>query len=147
MKYGINCIMSLSSVPISFIPEIGVPIDGYEFIGRCYYTRNLFDSKLQPHIEIRNDLSEHRKIACLLHEISHAKCYEKKCRCSKSTNKLKAEIHAFTYTLKWLLKYKYRQTLKIEMQCIKNYSTGLYYKAAKHIMRTRLWKKCLRYTK
>lgn len=145
IESGIDYVISLSSVPISFVGEIGVSKDGEIVIGRCYYTGNLFDSKLQSHIEIRNDLGEHEKIACLLHEISHIKCYKKKCECSKPINKLKAEIHAFTYTLKWLLKYKHKKALKIEMQLIQSYSKGLYYEVAKHIIKSKLWKKCMKY--
>ena len=70
----------------------------------------------------------------------------------KNSDHAKREIHAHKYTLKWLLKYKRKEILKQEMKSIVKQANGYacyeyYTKAAKHIMKLKLWQKCLDYIK
>lgn len=104
-------------------------------------------------IEILDSLLLHEKIATLAHEIGHALCYEKRCKCLQpetvKKNYALAEIHAYKYVLSWLLKNKQKQALIWEMGRIKENSlnpyAGHYREATKHIMKLKLWQKCLNY--
>ena len=111
-------LMRLSPVPVSFVSdcEIGFSLAGIR-IG-IYYC-NLPKSKIEPHIEILSSLGKHKKMGTLLHEIGHAKCDKKNCPCIKSIDLTISEIHAYEYTLKWLLKNKQKKALKAEMKHIK----------------------------
>jgi len=142
----IETLKRLSPVPIEFVDEM-----------RCFGFCGMFwddgvSSIGHPFIEIDNNLENHQKIATLIHEISHAICSGKNCKCVKiyEKNPALAEIHAYKYELKWLLKHKQKGALKYEIEQIelhiKNRSDH-YVEAAKHIMKLKLWQKCLDYVK
>ena len=65
-------------------------------------------------IGIQRDLLQYQQIAMLYHELGHADCHKRKCRCftpAKQNRKL-SEIHAHKYTLEHLLKDGYHKALK-----------------------------------
>jgi len=138
----IEVLKRLSPVPIEFVDEVQHwGYDGMFFDGRV-------SSVGHPYIEILDGLEKHRKIATLVHEIAHAICNEKNCKCFEiyKENPALSEIHAFKYTLRWLLKHQQKETLKYELKCIESYiinRSDHYVNAAKHIMKLKLWQKCL----
>lgn len=136
----------LSPVPIKFVNEMQCP--GYT--GMFWSDERSLVG--HPYIEICNNLENHQKIATLIHEIAHAICYEKNCECVKIYEKNPAltEIHAYEYELKWLLEHKQKKALRDEIKHIESfveYRSDHYVDAAKHIMETKLWQKCLDYIK
>ena len=137
----IEMLKRLSPVPIKFVDEM--QCWGYD--GMFWYRNS---SPGHPYIEILNGLEKHREIAVLIHEIAHAMCNEKNCKCLKvyEKNPVLTEIHAFKYTLRWLLKHQQKEALKYELKCIKSYITyrsDHYVNVAKHLMKLKLWQKCL----
>jgi len=142
-------LIQLSPVPVNFVSakkKIGFSFAGIR-IG-VYYCESP-KSKVEPHIEILNSLNKHKMIGTLLHEIGHARCDREKCSCLKSDDLAESEIHAYEYTLEWLLKNKQKKTLKTEIKHIKRQVDKMDYygDAIKHIMKTELWQKCLNYVK
>lgn len=134
----INELVKSSPVPVSFVNSLSLP-DAGDSIG-------VFCG--QPlRIEILNSLCNRMKLTVLVHEISHAECFKENCECVDTY--ILAEIHAFEYTLKWLLKNKRKEILKAEMEMIKGDCKRKDYcgEAAKYIIETELWQKCLRYVK
>ena len=132
----INELIKSSPVPVSFVNSLSLP-DAGDSIG-------VFCG--QPlRIEILNSLCNHMKLTVLVHEISHAECFKENCECVNTYTL--AEIHAFEYTLKWLLKNKRKEILKIEIEMIKGdcKREDYYGIAASHITKTELWQKCLKY--
>jgi len=140
----IEILKRLSPVPIEFVDEMEIP--GYDGM----FWGNEVSSIGHPYIEIDNNLENYQKIATLIHEIGHALCGEKKCQCVKTyeENPKLAEIHAYKYELKWLLEHKQKKALKYEMEGIKSFIENRpdhYAEAAKHIMKLKLWQKCLNF--
>lgn len=142
---NIKSLIHLSPVPIYFMETMRIS----DFCGTFWKgTKNDGDGK--PYIEIHAKLEDYQKIAILAHEIGHAKCYEKNCKCMKNSDHTEREIHATKFELRWLLKCKQKNSLRWEMNDIIKQVNGctlrLYYlKAAKHIMKLKLWQKCLDY--
>ncbi|MCK5611627.1 hypothetical protein KAR91_57685 [Candidatus Pacearchaeota archaeon] len=135
-------IIQLSPVPVRFVNDILSGSNGF------YSHNENFDFDANHHIGIKDDLKDYQKIAVLIHEIGHAKCDKKNCDCMKNPNHKYREIHAYMYELKWLLKHNQREGLNWivnKLIDIANWEPGYYTEAAKHIMKTKLWQKCLRY--
>lgn len=148
---NIEQLIQLSPVPVKFIAD---NIMSSKFInivtfGRYIYSNGKSFDVTIPRIEILNSLNYHKKIGTLLHEIGHAKCDEKNCKCITSNDSAESEIHAYKYTLEQLLKYKLKKSLKQEIHHIKNQleRDDFYGRAAKHIMKLKLWQECLAYAK
>ena len=142
----IEMLKRLSPVPIRFVDEM--ECQGYDGMF-WFYEGSSFG---HPYIDILDSLEEHDKIATLIHEIAHAICNEKDCECYKvyKENPALTEIHAFGYELKWLLKHKQKRALKFELKRIESYivyRSDHYVDVAKHIMKLKLWQKCLDYVK
>ena len=136
----IDDLIKTSPVPVNFTSEIGESgVESAIRMGVFYFD--------PPRIEILSSLSDWQKLTTLIHEISHAKCHKEKCGCDDVADKSGAEIHAYRYTLEWLLKNKRRKTLRSEMKhLVKQSDREDYYgKVAKHIMKLELWQKCLKY--
>ena len=145
----LNMLIRLSPVSVNFVSanKIGLSPNGIRIGVYCYC--NSLKLKIEPYIEILNSLSKYKKINTLLHEIGHAKCDKEKCPCMKLDDYIEGEIHAYKYTLEWLLKNKQKKALKIEIEHIEDHlgRTDYYCEAAKHIMKLKLWQKCLDYVK
>jgi len=86
----------------------------------------------------------------LAHEIGHAFCHKNKCKCFDIKHGMLCEFHANLFALTWLYKQHDTEALYV---CIKhiisqsrklNHSMG-HARAAKCLLRTKLWKKCLDY--
>ena len=143
----INELKRLSPVPITFVDVMR----NENFCGVFCHGKE-FDGDGKAYIEISNGLEHYQKIATSIHEIGHAKCYEKNCKCMRNPDHTEREIHAVKFQLRWLLKYKQKEGLKWETDSIirqanGHASYGYYIKAAKHIMKLKLWQKCLNYLK
>jgi len=113
-----------------------------------YFDKNNYMS-YSPRIEIAKGLKKHRRISILAHEIGHALCSEKNCKCMIGRNNhILAEYHAFKFELGWLLKHKQKKALKSAIHDIKDYhDVNAHQFAAERIMKLKLWQKCLGYVK
>ena len=140
---NINELKRLSPVPVSFMDVM----THRQFSG-AYYSIKYCSGK--PCIEIRKDLTNGQKIITLIHEVGHALCDSEGCKCMSNPDHTQREIHANKFVLRRLMKYKLKKEIKVEMVQIEKQANGLtnyiYYKtAAKHIMKLKLWQKCLNY--
>ena len=134
----IETLKRLSPVPINFKKMNSMGL---------YHHINIFMS-YSSHIEISNSLGKYRRMSVLAHEVGHAQCDAKNCNCMiNRNNHTLAEMHAFKFALNWLLKHKQKRALKVTINNI-NMCAGdpdHYAKAAKHIMKLKLWQKCLNF--
>ena len=142
----IEQLIQLSPVPVEFVDTI----DNGLFAGMYYHTKK--HTGKEAYIEILNRLDDCEKIRTLIHEIAHANCGAKNCKCMKNPDHTKREIHANRFVLSWLLKHKQKEALKEEMEQLTQQANGntcraYYEKAAKHIIKLKLWHKCLDYIK
>ncbi len=137
-------LIKTSPASVNFVSEINISgTTGAVTIGG-FLPKN--DGRPKACIEVLGSLSKYQKIATLLHEIGHAKCSKEKCKC-RLAHSAEGEIHANKYALNWLLKNKRKKMLRMEMGHIEDNSdrTDYYGEAAKHIMESKLWQKCLKY--
>lgn len=143
----IDELIKLSPVPVDFVSKnkIGVPNVANAIRIGVFYSKK--SEQIRAYIEVSNKLSKYLKIATLLHEIGHAKCSIKRCKCSFNVS-AEGEIHANEYALNWLLKNKHKKILRVEMKHIKNNfdRVDYYGEAARCIINSKLWQKCLKYT-
>lgn len=142
---NIEQLIQLSPVPIKFINLVN---NSSYWAGAYFKINESVTGK--AYIEILNKLDNYQKIITLTHEIAHANCDTKGCKCMKNPDYTEREIHANKFTLSWLLKYKQKEALKQEMKSLTAQANGYskyehYVKAAKHIMKLKLWQKCLDY--
>lgn len=141
----IEQLIQLSPVPVEFVDTL----NNSHFAGAYYHAKEYAG---KPRIKIVNELDNNEKMVTLIHEIAHAKCDAKGCKCMKNPDRTVREYHANKFTLTWLLKHKQKELLKQEMDVIIGQANGLsnyeyYVEAAKHIMKLKLWHKCLNYIK
>ena len=118
----------------------------------AYYCNENESMNLLKRIEIDKTLKPHENIAILAHEIAHALHDVKNCKCMKNPDYVEREIHAHKDSLRFLLKHKQKKALKWLIKIIREHSNeGCYNNeaqpAAKHIMKLKLWQKCLDYVK
>ena len=150
MSVSLRDIVQLSPVPVSFVGKERMTADKFSNVvtfGRYYFGRySKTKNERVPYIEIFDGLGYYKKIGTLLHEIGHAKCDKEKCECWKSDKM--AEIHAYSYTLKWLLKYKLRKSLEYEIIHLKRNSDRDDYhgEAIREVMKSELYRECVNYT-
>ena len=140
----IEVLKRLSPVPIVFIEP---KQDCFAQYCSGNESMNLF-----KRIEIDKTLKPYENIAILAHEIAHALHDVKDCKCMKNSDHTEREIHAHKDSLRFLLKHKQKKALKWLVERIKEHTAGNYYHdeaqpAAKHIMKLKLWQKCLDYVK
>lgn len=136
-------LIQLSPVSVKFVDDMKTGSNGF-----YSHDQRDFDFDAEHHIEIDDNLPNYKKIAVLIHEISHAECDKENCDCMKNPNHKYREIHAYTYELKWLLEHEQKKGLNWVMNKLKSwakYDSDCYAEAAKHIMKTELWQKCLDY--
>ena len=138
-------LVKTSPVSVSFKNDLGLSSHAVNcpVIGVYYSTTS--DKELC--IKILNTLNNNEKLACLLHEIGHANCDKTNCKCRHPFDRVKSETHAFEHTLKWLLKNKQKKVLRLEIKHIEELLDieGCYSEAAKYVMDSKLWRKCLKY--
>jgi len=139
----IETLKRLSPVPIEFVyPKVGV-------IGEYFWGDDKTTPFLNKRIEVDKTLKKHEHIAVLSHEIAHALCDVKNCNCRES--KILEEIHAHKYSLNLLLKHEQKASLKWLLMKIEEHLNCSHFspaiEAAKHIMKLKLWQKCLDYVK
>lgn len=138
----IEVLEQLSPVPVYFLETDSM------FAGTYQTKAESIAGK--AHIKIDNRLTDSQKITTLIHEISHALCDVKDCKCLKNPDHTEREIHANKATLRQLIKYRQKEALEEEMERIEQQAAGMthyvcYLNAAKHIMKLKLWQKCLDY--
>lgn len=134
-------LVQISPVPIQFMSALSTP--GYNGL---YIHPDSVYSGCKARIEIKSELKGEHKLAVLVHEISHALCAQKNCKCQSSP--ALREQHAYTYELKWLLKHKLKEALRSEMRHIKTLRFDVmpqYRMATEKIMKSKLWRRCLIY--
>jgi Zn-dependent peptidase ImmA (M78 family) len=126
----------------------------YTFTDYGRYTFDYSDENMEINlIKIDLTLKEHEKLAILAHEMGHALCDKNKCKCfseiRKNMNGVSslAEYHAHKFALKWLLDNGCKRALRYYIKTIRKLSKPpiieAYIKAAKRIMKLKLWQKCL----
>lgn len=133
----------LCPVPIHFMDIMTHP----QFAGAYY---DIGNHSGKPHIEIDNSLTGSQKITTLIHEIGHALCDSKDCKCMSNPDHTEREIHANKFVLRRLMKYGLKKELREEMERIEQQAYGgalyAYYEcAAKHTIKLKLWQKCSDY--
>lgn len=107
-------------------------------------------SEYYPHIEIKNKLELSEKISALIHEIAHAICHSKNCKCMRnSVPSAEKEIHVFKFQLNWLLEHKQKEPLERAVEVVEKCleRDDFYAGVAKHIMKLKLWEKCVEFIK
>ena len=142
MTTMIKKIVRLSPVPVVFRESIHTLrgfVDGWVTMGR-YCPKN---GSFKECIEVVKNIPHRKKIGILLHEIGHAICAKRGCRCATKVS-WEGEHHADMYALKWLLDHKKRKPLISRMQAIKDHSSedNLYAVAAAATMSSDLWQDC-----
>ncbi len=142
----IDELIKLSPVPVIFTNNLSV-----DYIGSYHHAKKLYDGDIvkEPFIKIRDDLKDYQKIGTLVHEIKHAQCVKKNCKCMRNPDKTEREVHAYMYELLWLLKHKQMEGLKeliekIEYKAENNF-TNQYGTSARQIVKSKLWKRCLKF--
>ena len=132
----LNELIKLSPCPVYFVP--------HDTAGSFCYT------SMKQWIKIKENTPTEVQIATLAHEIGHAICYNKRCGCYSPKKKTLCEYHAFIYSLSLLYIIGNIHILRL---CMKNMVQSYYknsegwYKyhlAIKHIMKTKLWKRCIK---
>jgi len=129
------------------------------YVNKWRYEHGAFFPKFSTfycRIEINKDLSEDVKLATLAHEVGHALCYKKGCKCMEYAHELgthisskytMTEYHANKFAIKFLLENKQKEALKDIIKVIledsQDYFNGAHQKACKKIMKLKLWKKAL----
>lgn len=133
----IDKLIKLSPVPVNFVDTI-------QHAGNYCYDSGKYEK--DAHINVYTEQKEYKKIGTLAHEISHAMCDADNCGCIKSLRE-EREIHAYVFELNWLLKHKQKEALEHVIHKLTNFTEGndYYAEAAKHIMKLKLWKKCLKF--
>lgn len=98
-------------------------------------------------IEISERLQHSQCIAVLSHEVGHALHYEKDNKHFENLNVVEREIYAHKYSLRFLLKYKQKESLRWMTKDIKERSchNDTFEKILKHLVKLKLWQKCLDY--
>lgn len=97
----------------------------------------------EPYIEIPDCLPDADCVAILLHEIGHALCFRKHCRCfAVGDNRYLRELHAYRFALRYMVRYKLIDALQHEYD---NMVFGfyeylpIYQKAVRQIKREKIW--------
>jgi hypothetical protein len=104
-----------------------------------------------PSIQITMSLDEHERIAVFAHELGHAVHYRDHCECYTKYDghdRFLAEIHAYRFGLKFMLKHELTDALRYEYDCMKKgyYSMEASYKKVIDKIRTeRIWREVKRY--
>jgi len=100
-------------------------------------------------IFINQNLPLYQKMTVFFHEAGHYLCEKKKCCCKKSKIKHLSEVHAMKYDLKQCLDKRFVRSLEYTFNQIQVFSNEtnkinnpLYHKAAKVVMRSKLWLEC-----
>ena len=135
-------LVCLSPVSVYFFEMDGI------FVGTYYDKAESITGK--AHIEIDSKLTNNQKITTLIHEIGHAFCDAKGCKCMKNSDHTEREIHTNIFVLRQLIKHKQKEILREEIHHIEQVAAGAafheyYINAADHIMKIKLWQKCLDY--
>jgi len=136
----------LSPCPIKYTPDL------WFSFGEFRVLKGIFNCQ----IVVRDGMDEAKTLGALAHEIGHALCYSKKCKCMKDahepgdhlgSNAILAEYHAIKFCLSWLLKNKQKEALAHEIELIKkdsvNKFSAAHKGACKKIMKLKLWQKIL----
>ena len=136
----IETLKRLSPVPIIFT-------EPKQDCFAVYYSGNE-SMNLFKRIEIDKTLKSYENIAILAHEIAHALHDAKDCKCMKNPDYVEREIHAHKDSLRFLLKHKQKKALKWLIERIKEHAIERCchdeaLPAAKHLMKLKLWQKCL----
>lgn len=122
-----------------------------EFVSMPFFVDGAFHHPkgIAHHIEVDRMAQKDTQIAILAHEIGHALCEAKGCKCRNSLpgNHEPAEYHAMKFALTWLLKHQCKVSLRDEFCNIRGLAKNsikfsAHHKAAKRITKLKLWQKC-----
>ena len=135
----IEVLKRLASVPVIFT--------NLDALGTFFWKKSSSALYFDKRIEIDKSLQQHQRIAVLSHEVGHALCFEKDCKCFEGRDIIQREFHAHKYALKFLLKYKQKKALKWMMKDIieRSHDNPFFEKPLKRLMKLKLWQKCLDY--
>jgi hypothetical protein len=100
----------------------------------------------EANIGIWPTLTNYQKVAVAAHEIGHAICWNKQCRCCWNGDAVLMEVHAWRYSLQHLLDYGNRKSLFFTMEQICSFACGCrskdHQKACRRLIKCAVWKKC-----
>ena|ERR1035437_2490081 len=155
-KQKLEQIIALSPVPVKFLSQTEIkkaiqrhmPLTDieskYGFSG-LYLS---FDD--EPFIVIWKKKSNLKIAATLLHEIGHATCDKKNCKCftckscDEDDAEVLSEVHADEFALKKCIEINLIDVLRIRFNKISNWDSDykVQYKASKILMKKPIWKRC-----
>ena len=107
-----------------------------------------FDCK-DLYIQLNDNLSNVERYTVLLHELTHARHYKRKCICYRKSNCYLRELHAYRFQLRFALRYEMKAILEYtyyHMTCkyVSNYPIA-HQKAIGEIKKQKIWKKLKNY--
>lgn len=98
----------------------------------------------RPHIDISPFCTQNDEICTLVHEIGHAIHYRRHCKCYCTDDIYLRELHAYRFSLRFMLRYKMMGALRYEHNCIKNHAikhSQVYQDVFAKIKTEKIWKK------
>jgi hypothetical protein len=116
----------------------------------CYEHAGVANNQT-PRILIQEGQSEDVTIYSIAHELGHALCGKKGCRCMARDRKdsVLAEYHAEIFNLRWQLRRKNKGAMRKTLNNIEKYTVSHPYsdhvKAWNMLKKLKLWEKCKKF--
>lgn len=112
----------------------------------CNYKKDF-----KPSITIDKNDESAKQVCTLVHEIGHAKHYQRKCKCYIQNNRYLRELHATRFELRFLLRYKLKSALKYAISTYQSFNImfmpELHQQVAEQIRTEKIWQKALDFVK
>lgn len=109
---------------------------------------HLSTTSFDGRIEINKEMKISEKEGTLAHEMGHAKCLNRACKCYEKTDRPLQEVHAELYALHLLLKNRRKNAIKARFKRLKNdWNDSPYSKAKDVIIHRKVYKRCQEFTK
>lgn len=117
------------------------------FRGTYHQKQDSINVFLEGRIDLQVNLSTIEQEATLVHELGHARCDKRNCRCMHGTwtelNRVRIELHAELYALHFLLKHHRKQALIFRLTYLHPRWTYLPYRDTLQILKKRrIYKRC-----
>lgn len=115
--------------------------------GKTGDNRPYADKNFKPYISISPLIKRDAdKTATLVHELGHALHYRRHCKCYTTNNSELRELHAYRFTMRFMLRYKMRAALRSEIKWLRSKSLhGFYLDASRQLQTEKIWFKCLEF--
>ena len=127
---------------------VSIANSNYDFGYGLYYNQRSYGYACQIEIKTVGNVAEN--VAVLLHEKVHSEHENNECKCMQQHDRTLSEYHAFKESLQAALKLDSVDAVKESMKIVRyalehNVYPNPHTKAAKRIIRLKLWKKALEY--